>query len=167
MIGGGGGSRVLIADEFEKSGLKVPPLPQEMRNQICGFTTLAGNILRNPIDYSQNMTEPEKLLRTFHIISQWEEIDFLIWFQDLACIPLNEMDHIHKIIDGILIESRAALKPIAIVVQTDSSPEQVKKAHYILQKCVSSEVPIYDSFARSANAISLVLSHNERRLGKA
>jgi hypothetical protein len=123
--------------------------------------------LRNPIDYSQNMTEPEKLLRTVHIISQWEGIDFLIWFQDLACIPLNEMDHIHKIIDGILTEGRAALKPIAIVVQTDSSPEQVKNVYSFLQKCVSSEVPVYYSFASAANAISLVLSHNERRLGKA
>ena len=167
MIGAGGGSSVLIADEFERSGLKVPPLPQEMRNRIREFTPLAGNILRNPIDYSQSMTEPEKLLRTVHIISQWEGIDFLIWFQDLACIPLNKMDHIHKIIDGILTESKAASKPIAIVVQTDSSPEQVKTAQFFLQECVSSEVPVYHSFARAAHAISSVLSHHERRLGKA
>ena len=167
LIGGGGGSSVLIADEFERSGLKVPPLPLEMRNWIREFTPLAGNILRNPIDYSQNMTEPKKLLRTVRIISQWEGIDFLIWFQDLAWIPLNEMDRMLKIIDGILTESRAALKPIAIVVQTDISPEQVKKVYSFLQKCVSSEVPIYYSFASAANAISLVLSHNERRLGKA
>jgi len=76
LIGAGGGSSVLITDEFERRGLKVPPLPQEIRNWIGEFTPLAGNILRNPIDYSQTMMQPEKLLRTIHIISQWEGIDF-------------------------------------------------------------------------------------------
>ena len=166
LIGAGGGSSVLIADEFERRGLKVPPLPQEMRKRIREFTPLAGNILRNPIDYSQNMTEPGNMLRTVHIISQWEGIDFLIWFLDLAWIPFNEMDRMHRIIDGILAESRAAFKPIAIVLQTDITPEQVKKLYFFLQKCVSSELPIYYSFASAANAIDLLLSRNERRLGK-
>jgi len=162
LIGGGGGSSVLIADEFERSGLKVPPLPQEIRNRIGEFTPLAGNILRNPIDYSQNMTEPEKLLKTVHIISQWEGIDFLILFLDLAWVSLSEMDGMYKIIDGILAESRAALKPIAIVVQTDISPEEVKKVYSFVQKCVFSELPIYYSFASAANAIHLALIHNEK-----
>jgi hypothetical protein len=113
------------------------------------------------------MTEPENLLRTVRIISRWEGIDFLIWFLDLAWIQLNEMDRMLKIIDGILAETRAALKPAAIVVQTDISPEQVKKDFSFLQKCVSSGLPIYYSFASAANAINLVLSHNERRHGKA
>jgi len=166
LIGAGGGSSVLIADEFERSGLKVPPLPKEMRNRIGEFTPLAGNILRNPIDYSQNITEPDKILKTVHIISQWEGIDFLIWFLNLAWVPLSEMERMHKIIDGILAESRAALKPIAIVDPTDISPEQVEKTYSIVQKCVSSEVPIYYSFASAANAINLVLKHNEKRFGK-
>jgi acyl-CoA synthetase (NDP forming) len=167
LIGGGGGSSVLIADQFERRGLKVPPLPREMRNRVQKFTPLAGNILRNPIDYSQNMTEPEKLLRTVRIIAQWQEIDFLICFLELAWIPLNEMDRMHKIIDGMLAESRAALKPLGIVAQTDISPEQVTKDYSFLQKCVSSWLPIYYSFAGAAHAINLVLTHNERRLGSA
>ena len=166
LIGGGGGSSVLIADEFERNGLRVPSIPQEMRDRIREFTPIAGNILRNPIDYSQNMTEPEKLLKTIRIISQWEEIDFLILFLELAWVELDEMEHIYKIIDGMLAESRAALKPIAIVVQTDISPEQAKKAYSFIEKCVSTELPIYYSFASAANAINVVLSHKEKRLGK-
>jgi len=165
LIGGGGGSSVLIADEFERSGLQVPPITQEMRDRIREFTPIAGNILRNPIDYSQNMTEPEKLLRTIHIISQWEGIDFLILFLDLAWVPLSVMDLVHKIIDGMLAESGAALKPIAIVVLIDISPEQVEKVYPFVQKCSSSELPVYYSFASAANAINLVLSRNEKVLG--
>jgi acyl-CoA synthetase (NDP forming) len=166
LIGAGGGPSVLIADEFERTGLRVPPLPQEIRNWIGEFTQLAGNILQNPIDYSQNWKEPEKFLRNVRIIFQWEEIDFLIWFLDLAWVELNEMDRMHKIVDGILAESRAALKPIAIVIRTDISPELAKKVYSFAQKCVSSELPIYYSFASAANAINLVLRQNDRRLGK-
>jgi len=122
--------------------------------------------LRNPIDYSQNMMEPEKLLRTVRIICQWEGIDFLIWFPNLPWVPLSEMDLMHEILDGIVSESRAALKPLAIVLQANISPEQVKKFYSFVQKCVSSELPVYYSFASAANAINLVLNHHERRLGK-
>jgi acyl-CoA synthetase (NDP forming) len=163
LVGGGGGSSVLIADEFERRGLQVPALPQEMRDQIRAFTPIAGNILRNPIDYSQNITEPEKLLRTIRIISQWEGIDFLIFFLDLAWVPLSVMNLVHKIIDGMLAESGAALKPIAIVVQLDISPEQVEKAYSFVQKCVSSGLPVYYSFDSAANAVKLLLTRNEKR----
>jgi acyl-CoA synthetase (NDP forming) len=163
LIGGGGGSSVLITDEFERNGLKVPPLPEDVRNSIRKFTSLAGNILQNPIDYSQNFFEPEKLLGTVRIVAQWEEIDILMWFLYLSWIPLNEMNRMHKIIDGIVAESRAALKPIGIVVQTDISPKEVNKDYYFIQKCVSSELPVYYCFGSAANAINLVLSHNERR----
>ena len=165
MIGLGGGSSVLIADEFETKGLKVPPLPQEIRNLIGEFTPLAGNSLRNPVD-SQDVMEPEKLLRTVHIISQWEEIDFLICFLDPPSFVFSIMDGIHEILEGILVAGRMVSKPVAIVVQTDISPEGAKKAHSFMQKCASSELPVYYSFASAANAINLVLTHNERRLGK-
>jgi acyl-CoA synthetase (NDP forming) len=166
LIGDGGGSSVLITDQFERRGLKVPPLPRESRDLIGEFTPLAGNILRNPIDYSQNMMEPEKLLRTVRIICQWEGIDFLIWFPNLPWVPLSEMHLMHEVLDGIISESRAASKPLAIVLQANVSPEQVKKFYSFAQKCVSSELPVYYSFASAANAINLVLNHHERRLGK-
>jgi len=166
LIGAGGGSSVLITDEFERRGLKVPPLPQEIRTSIGEFTPLAGNILRNPIDYSQNWKEPEKLLSTVRIICQWEGIDFIIWFLDLAWAELSEMSLIHEIVSGILTQSRAASKPLAIVVRTHISPEQAKKVYSFIQQCVSLELPIYYSFASAANAINLVLNYKERRLGK-
>jgi acyl-CoA synthetase (NDP forming) len=166
LIGAGGGSSVLITDEFERRGLRVPPLPQEMRKWIGEFTPLAGNILRNPIDYSQSMMEPDKFLRTVRIISQWEGIDFLIWFLELGMGPLRVTALANEILDGILKESRAASKPIAVVVRTDILPELAKKVYSFAQRCVSSELPIYYSFASAANAIDLLLRHNERRLGK-
>jgi len=152
LVGAGGGSSVLIADEFGKNGLKVPPLPQEIRNRIHEFTPLAGNILQNPIDYSQNMRDSKKLFKTVRIISQWEGIDFLIWFLDLAWIELDEMAYMQNTIDGILAETGEASKPMAIVVQTENS---------------SDELPVYYSFGSASKAINLILSHSERSLDRA
>ncbi len=161
LIGAGGGASVLITDEFEKRGLKVVPLPEEMVQRIRKFTPIAGNILRNPIDYSQNMLEIDKLVKTFSIISRWEGIDFLVWFMNPAWIPQSLSEQMHEAVDRILAESQANSKSLAIMVETSLSPEEAKKTLPFVQKCVSSRVPVYYSFASTANAISLFLNHSD------
>ncbi len=166
LIGAGGGTSVLITDEFERRGLEVPALPQEIREQIREFTPIAGNILRNPIDYSQTIVEIEKLVRTVNIISRWEGVDFLIGFFSPGHTPPSVRSRIPEMVDGMLEGSRASSKPMAIVFQLSNLPEEAKEILPLIQKCVSSRLPIYDSFAGAANAISLVLSHNENRPSK-
>ncbi len=161
LMGAGGGSSVLITDEFEKRGIKVPPLPGKIMEKIRKFTPLAGNILRNPIDYSQTMMESEKLLKTADIVSRWEGIDFMIWFLDPSWVPLSAMDLMYEIIDGLTEENRSVLKPVAVVIEKFTFLEQGKKINLFTEKCVSSELPVYYSFAGAANAINLVLSHHK------
>ncbi|MFW6147750.1 MAG: acetate--CoA ligase family protein [Thermodesulfobacteriota bacterium] len=163
LIGAGGGYSVLITDEFERKGLKVPQLPQEMKTAISEFTPLAGNILRNPIDYSQSMMDPEKLFKMVHIVSQWKGVDFVIWFIDLVWIPVEEMERIHRMLDGILKETKSALKPIAFVLRTGISPELAKKVSSFVQKCAFSQLPVYFSFSSAAHSLDLVLRHREER----
>ncbi len=166
LIGHGGGATVMIADEFEKRGLKVPPIPQEMMNRIQEFTPVAGNILRNPVDYSQNIIEIEKLVRIVSIISQWEGIDFLIGFLSPGRVPRSIRSKMFEIVDGILEGSRASSKPVGVVVEPSILPEPAKEILAIIQKCVSSGLAVYYSFADAANAIDIVLRHNESRPGK-
>jgi hypothetical protein len=112
------------------------------------------------------MRDLEKLFKTVRIISQWEGIDFLIWFLDLAWIALDEMAYMQNTIDGILAETGEASKPMAIVVQTGNSSEQAKKLYLFLKKCVSCELPVYYSFSSASNAISLFFNHSERWLDR-
>ena len=163
LLGFGGGASVLITDTFEKGGLKVPPLPQEMRERIREFTPAAGNILRNPIDYSQTMVEIEKLVRTTSIISRWEEIDFLIGFMSPGRLPPALKGWAFDVVGGMLEGSRAGSKPMAMVLEPSILPEEAKEILPLIQKCVSFGLPVYYSFAGAANAISLVLSYNENR----
>lgn len=163
LIGGGGGVSVLIADEFERRGLKVSPLPQKIRNHIREFTPLAGNILGNPIDNSQTIEETEKMAKTVSIISQCEEIDFIIGFLRPIGASPSARRRMVQIVDEMLKAARAASKPMGIVFESSFLPKQPKELYTFIQQCVSFRVPVYYSFAGSAHAISLVLSYYESR----
>ena len=159
LIGSGGGASVLITDEFEKSGLKVPSLPQEIRNRIREFTPAAGNILRNPIDYSQTITEAEKLVETARIVYQWEGIDFVIGFLRPSQAPPSARGRTALIAEAMLEMSKIASKPTAIVFEPSILPEETREIFSLIQKFVSSGLPVYYSFTSAANAISLLLRY--------
>ena len=166
LVGTGGGASVLITDEFVKRGLEIPPLPQGIIDEIREFTPVAGNILQNPIDYSQTIMEIEKMVRTFNIISRWEGVDFLIGFLNLVWPQPSLRSQMDKLIAMMFEESRASSKPMALVLESGISPEQAKQLFVLTQKCVALGLPVYYSYATAANAINLVLSYNERRSGK-
>jgi acyl-CoA synthetase (NDP forming) len=165
LIGGGGGASVLITDEFEKRGLKVPQFPQEIISQIREFTPPAGNILRNPVDYSQTMMFSDRVSKTIDIISQWDGIDFLVKFVRTGQSPmLGGIRGQSFLIDsGTPKKSKQPTKPAAIVLEPSIVPEEAAGIFELLKACVASRLPVYYSFASAANAINLVLSYSEKR----
>ena len=162
LIGIGGGASVLITDEFERRGLEVPPLPQEMSGRIRQFTSAAGNILRNPIDYSQTMVEVDKLIRTVNIVSRWDGIDAVVGFISPGRASLNLRSKMVEMVEGMAEGSRAGSKPMAIVIEPSIVTEETREILPIIQRSVSSRLPVFHSFAGAANAISLLLNRNKR-----
>lgn len=160
LVGTGGGASVLITDECEKRGLRVPPLPQGLRSQMREYIQDAGNILRNPIDYSQ-VEEPEKLNKIIKLLSEWERSDFLIGFirpgQTAGVTPMSSMRA-----ETLLKALDAASKPVAIVFEPESSPEGANESFSNAQKFVTAGLPVYYSFAGAANAINSMLSYYDR-----
>ncbi|MFC1904740.1 acetate--CoA ligase family protein [Chloroflexota bacterium] len=166
LIGCGGGASVLVADDFEKRGLIIPPLPQELRNQIREYTQIAGNIFRNPIDYSQSMREIDNVVKTVGIISRWEDIDSVVGFMVPSLLSPKVMPLLFQMVDGMLEAHRASSKPMAMVIVPGMLPEEAQNTFPLIQKCVDSGLTVYSSYAGAAVAINLVLSHNENRLAK-
>ena len=165
IMGGGGGASVLITDAFEKRGLRVPPLPHDITSQIREFTPPAGNILRNPVDYSQTMMYPERVARTIDIITQWEGTDFLVWFMRLGQSQQAGGLRGNPLMMGgpFSASGRVSSKPLAIVLEPSIFPEESEGIYALLQQYVSSGLPVYYSFASAANAIDLVLNYDEKR----
>ena len=165
LFGAGGGASVLIADEFENRGLRVPPLPPEIVAQIREFTPVAGNILRNPVDYSQAAMNPEAVGRTLNIVSRWEGTDFLVTFVRPGQFPASQISEIQVnfLMSRFSMKQGHFPKPVAMVLEPSILPQEAEAILAAIRGCISSGLPVYYSFAAAANAINLVLNHTERQ----
>jgi acyl-CoA synthetase (NDP forming) len=166
MSGAGGGASVIGADDCERNGLTVPILPKVLQDKILEFTPHAGNSIRNPIDSNLAMFAPDLFVKTAEIASGWEGIDLMIapLRPTSFYIKVNEQRLQYKgIAEAIMRGASASLKPAAIVVEPDVSPELTKESFAVLQECVSHGFPTYPSVARAARAISKVIDHKGRK----
>jgi acyl-CoA synthetase (NDP forming) len=165
LFGAGGGASVLIADEFENRGLRVPPLPPELIAEIREFTPAAGNILRNPVDYSQAAMNPEAVGRTLNIVSRWEGTDFLVTFVRAGQFPASQITDIQVnfLMSRFSLKQGHLPKPVAVVLEPSIVPQEAEAILAGIRGCISSGLPVYYSFAAAANAINLVLNHTEKQ----
>lgn len=165
LFGSGGGASVLITDEFENRGLRVPAIPPEIVAQIREFTPIAGNILRNPVDYSQAITNTESVTRTFDILSNWDGVDFLVTFvrTGQSAKALAAKQEVTLLLNSLSAKEGRRSKPTAMVFEPGIMPEEAEATVFAINACISFGLPVYYSFASAANAINLVLSHAERQ----
>ena len=168
LFGVGGGASVLIADEFERRRLRVPPLPSEIIAQIREFTPIAGNILRNPVDYSQATNNLEGVIKTFMLLSTWEGTDFLVTFVRTGQFTTSRIseDHLNFLMSRFSVKQGDLPKPVAMVLEPSIIPKEAEAILAAIRGCTSSGLPVYYSFAAAANAINLVLNHAEKHLTK-
>jgi acyl-CoA synthetase (NDP forming) len=166
LFGAGGGASVLIADQFESRGLRVPPIPAKMVAQISEFTPIAGNILRNPVDYSQAMFNTESVIKTFGILSGWEGADFLVIFIRTGQFTASRIsDHQleNLLMSRFPIKQGQLPKPVAMVIEHSIIPHEAEAILAAIRNSISSGLPVYYSFASAATAINLVLDHAQRQ----
>jgi acyl-CoA synthetase (NDP forming) len=169
LFGAGGGASVLISDEFESRGLRVPPIPPDIVAQIREFTPVAGNILRNPVDYSQAMTNTEGVIKTFDILSRWEGIDLLVIFVRTGQFTTSRISDTwvrNLLMTSFPIKQGFFPKPLAMVLEPSVMPEEAEAILAAIRGAIASELPVYYSFATAANAIGLVLTHAEKHSKK-
>ncbi|MDY6853322.1 MAG: CoA-binding protein [Thermodesulfobacteriota bacterium] len=157
----GGGVSVLAADECERYGLHVPPLDREIKDRLCEFTPIVGNILRNPVDSQLVFSDQRQFANTIKIISEWNQIDFLIspliGGVPLPSGPLMAFD---VIADTIPQWNTPSLKPIAMIVQASTRPEIAHNAFLAQERFASAGFPVYPTVGRAANAISKFIEYH-------
>ena len=165
LFGAGGGASVLIADEFGRRGVRVPPLPPDVIAQIREFTPIAGNILRNPVDYSQAMTNLEGVVKTLGILSKWEGTDFIVTFVRTGQFTTSRIseDHLNLLMSRFSVKQGLLPKPVAMVLEPSILPKEAEAILAAIRGCISAGLPVYYSFAAAANAINLVLNNAEKR----
>ena len=159
LFGAGGGSSVIIADEFERKGITLPQLPREVITELRSFSQAAGNFFNNPIDYSQSM-EPSNVNRTLDILTSWGQFDFIVSF----FVPTQTTRA--RDCRGLFFSHDGIRKPTAIVMLTSVVPEEVGVIFEAIKEYVANGYPLYFSFAGAANAINQVLTYYEMQANR-
>lgn len=169
VIGGGGGASVMLTDQFEKNGLSVPRLPSDIVERLREFSSDAGNILTNPVDYSQNMFDPvqpgehRKLDRMVEITSAHSGIDLMVIFMSFTAPPSTmreKMAHVGGMMVQAVQDSR---KPSAAIIEPSVLPEIQSFVFLLIQQMVSANVPVFYSAISAARAISHVIAYRKMK----
>ena len=163
LIGPGGGASVMITDEFERRGFKLPAVTDKIRKELLGFSQAAGNMLRNPIDYSQSMHNPESISKAIRLLTEWDQIDLCIWFFRPSQMPDNFLDMVSQAAGMITVAFEASAKPVAQIIEHGVTPVRQSLAFEMVQKVAASGRPVYYSFPAAAQALRLVADYNLRK----
>ncbi|MDD5648409.1 MAG: CoA-binding protein, partial [Dehalococcoidia bacterium] len=163
LIGLGGGASVLLTDDFERQGFRLPPLPEQVRQELMSFSQLAGNMLRNPVDYSQDMLESSNLIRAIQVLTAWDGIDFCVGYFRPSQLPPPAWSIVMMWGETLVKAYLNSCKPVAFVCDSAVIPERHNKLFPVLQSFIKSKVPLYYTFPGIARAISMVIEYNERR----
>lgn len=162
LIGPGGGASVLLTDEFERQGIRLPPLPERITRQLLKYHNLAGNMLRNPIDFSQNVAEADNLTQAIKLLTKWDEIDFMVGYYRISAAPPMywiSMEHWREKFQPAFSSS---LKPTAMILEPVLLPGWQKYVLPMIEGLAEAKMPIYHSFTGAAKALRMVIEHNER-----
>lgn len=163
IIGPGGGSSLLLTDAFEKAGLRLPQIPDSLRESILSFSQLAGNMLHNPVDYSQSMREPGNLMKTVKLLTHWKEADFFTGFFRTSAMESLSEDVMYDLGMSFLSAYKAASKPFAFILEPGLTPNTIAGTYKVSQEFVKAGIPIYSSFTGAAESIAKVVRYNQVR----
>lgn len=161
LFGPGGGASVLLTDEFERRGFHLPVIPPNLRKKLLQLCQQEGNMLQNPVDVSQTMGHPESITGAIKLLTSWKEADFFVGFYRPSQLPPGSYKEMQK--GGLAIGKALAMssKPTAFICEDGISPERSKLMFQLRQSVVQSGVAVYYRFTDAAEALRIVVEHNE------
>ncbi|MFW6125689.1 MAG: hypothetical protein ACOC58_01165, partial [Chloroflexota bacterium] len=169
VAGGAGGSSVLAADECEKSGLDVIPLPVELRRELKDKGVAIWDWIGNPADLSIRVDEdftPGYMLET---MARYPQFDFLVPImrrpgrRDQKGMPVETYLKQYEL-------KECSRKPLLAVLAdrgygTDDDDESWKRelVDSIKAELIASHIPFYPTIGRAARAANKLISYYEKR----
>ena len=173
IVGGGGGSSVLSADEWEEAGFSVVPFPPEIEEEIRKtLPELWWGWLRNPVDVSIFPEEAHitnlggKIIK---MMAESPQFDLLIANVAIGgpFSPPELSSFIGNQIKELIEASRK--KPVAMVLNTGTldtaSFDNPRWRCLAEQKAnlVTAKIPVYSSADEAASALIHLVNYYQRR----
>ncbi len=192
-VGNGGGASVMATDELERAGLRLAPIPGEIREGLKDFIDLANSMLRNPIDISPLATVVgfeylmdlgsrrfEELLReklakgpSVHWarlnaqLKNWPGLDLVIYHHgfDVSPMPLSEL-MVNCIVGPMALAAKACELPNAVVLHSMGNDHTWQSSAELRSLCVEFGLPLFLSMRGAATAMRALIDYNLSHPGK-
>jgi len=125
VFGGAGGGSVTMTDMAERTGLKVPPLPKKIVEKMETMMPIAGNSLKNPIDFVPAFFNRDFMKEIISVVK--DELNFgamIVYIFTPGPVPGNLMNMGAKGVDMFcrnMAEAKEQLgKPMAFALERDT-----------------------------------------------
>jgi len=174
IVGGGGGSSVLSADEWEKAGFDIPPLSSQIRERIKQILPeMWWDWLGNPLDLSIFPKEARNIdlnYEAMKIMTQSEDYDLVAANFSIGA-PVSKEQLVIRLRDytkNIIELDKNKTNPIAVVLNTgvlspgDFEDEKWKTLAGMMSKLVARGIPVYSNPNRASRALGRFLKYCSR-----
>jgi acyl-CoA synthetase (NDP forming) len=166
VVGAGGGASVRAAEECEAGGLRLPALPDALRAEINRYFSLAGSMLRNPVDILAEPLGDAAWVPVLKTLEGWPDADVLLWQMSPDMEPIRTKEFVRVVVAmrrGMVRSFSNVRKPKALVVHTLETPSGLEEMVALREECRERSVAFYPSVYRAALAISRYTSYHERK----
>jgi hypothetical protein len=133
--------------------------------KLASFSQIAGNMLDNPVDYSQDMMGSDRLpnlTKAIEILTDWEEVDLCIGFFRPSQMPPQSWGQILKWGKALANAYKSSKTPVAFICDNGILPERQDVIFNLWQEMVNANIPLFYSHSGAAEALRLVIEYNER-----
>ena len=167
VVGAGGGASVRAAEECDAGGLKLPTLPDTLRAEINRYFSLAGSMLRNPVDILAEPLGDAAWVPVLKTLESWPDADVILWQMSPDMEPIRTEEFVRVVVDmrrGMVRSFSNVQKPKALVVHTLETPSGLDEMVALREACRERGVAFYPSVYRAALAISRYIAYHERQM---
>lgn len=160
LFGNGGGTSVLGADAFDRSGFELPPFDSGTVALLEALQLPAGSTVGNPIDVPAGALQQDEgrvAERIIDIVSSSGQADALVIHVNMTVIlSFRHVDMLGNIVEAALrIRERSASgMHIALVLRSDGEADSEERKRAYRQSAVQRGVAVFDELADAAKAFA-------------
>jgi acyl-CoA synthetase (NDP forming) len=159
LIGCGGGTGIIGADECEEVGLTLPSLPENAIQALSQFIPREGTGIHNPIDLPWGQTL-QQFRETLAIIGSCPDISSLIVHYEVDIFwHIFGGRELEKMIEALISAARDCTKPVIAVLVTSGFPEAASAIQAQQHILLKAGIPVYPTVRRAAWVVSQVSQH--------
>jgi len=170
--GGGGGTCVLAADQWEENGFEIPPLPQEIREEFKKRGSQLWDWIDNPADWSiQAAKDPYTIDAILLEMTKHPHFDFIAANvgEDHPFWKDHFIQEITANVEGYIQVAKTGYKPLLAIFNAHSlgigemDSWRYRTFAQLRTRLIEEHVPFFTSVDQAAKAVTELINYYRRK----